>query len=517
MKKLFVCLSAITMYSSMNAQWNLTGSPTVTNTVVGIGTASEPVNASLHVQGNPVGSNNIFNADDIMVVEGNNALLKLYGNNVGGIDFSYGVSGERVRANLRYAYASNVLTFNNPSGEAFRIDGLGNFGIGSFPTGGIGADLHIKNSTPLTELLLESTGGQTIRFNRPSSGVSNWTLGRRESDNAFVLTDAATFNGYSDKFVFTSTGLGIGTTPLAGMKLHVDGGDFMLNGTFLPYGTNTRIILQSHNSSATNSPVQFEMLHQSNGGELANRRGYLTLKSDDGNVNLMASQKVIAYTAGTQRMLIDVNGNIGVGAPTPDARLHVREGILHLESGASGGGAMLSFGTGNTISQNAALGQYVVEYVSNRGLFFRTPAGSVGGERNVLLLNNNGCVGIGTDMNPMSYFANLDRYKLAVNGSVRAREVVVEINWADYVFAKDYKLKSLKEVEQYINENGTLPNVPSEKEIKDKEIGLGEQNRIQQEKIEELTLYLIQMNKKLEEQEKTNKEMQEQISKLMNK
>jgi len=103
---------------------------------------------------------------------------------------------------------------------------------------------------------------------------------------------------------------------------------------------------------------------------------------------------------------------------------------------------------------------------------------------------NSGSVGIGTS-NPGSY-------KLAVKGKIRAEEVIVETGWADYVFEKDYDLKTLGEVEQYINTHGHLPGIPSEKEVKGKGVSLGEINAKLLEKIEELTLHVIQQQKEID-------------------
>ncbi len=88
-------------------------------------------------------------------------------------------------------------------------------------------------------------------------------------------------------------------------------------------------------------------------------------------------------------------------------------------------------------------------------------------------------------------------YNLFVKGGMLTEEVRInmESGWADYVFHKDYNLKPLSEVEQFINENGHLPNVPSACQIDEQGIELGNMAKIQQEKIEELTLYIIQQNK----------------------
>ncbi|MEO0556475.1 MAG: hypothetical protein AAF149_25055, partial [Bacteroidota bacterium] len=82
-------------------------------------------------------------------------------------------------------------------------------------------------------------------------------------------------------------------------------------------------------------------------------------------------------------------------------------------------------------------------------------------------------------------------YKLDVAGKVRANEIVVNTNGADYVFGEDYKLKSLDEVETFINENNHLPGIPSAAEMQGQGMSVGELNTKLLEKIEELTLYLI--------------------------
>ncbi|MCV9928328.1 hypothetical protein OIU83_11715 [Flavobacterium sp. LS1R49] len=120
-------------------------------------------------------------------------------------------------------------------------------------------------------------------------------------------------------------------------------------------------------------------------------------------------------------------------------------------------------------------------------------------EGNILTDSN---IGIGTS----NFTDGADIYRLSVKGKIRAEEVKVYSTWADYVFNEDYKLPNLKEVEKYIAVNGHLPNVPSAKDITEKGLELGEMVKIQQEKIEELTLYLIQQNK---ENEQLNKDIQE--------
>ena len=116
-----------------------------------------------------------------------------------------------------------------------------------------------------------------------------------------------------------------------------------------------------------------------------------------------------------------------------------------------------------------------------------------------LAINSRGNVGIGTD-NPQN--------KLDVNGTIRATEVKVEADWADFVFDKDYKLPTLQEVEDHINEHKHLPDIPSEAEVKENGVSLGEMQAKLLQKIEELTLYVIELKKENQEQSKLIHDLQ---------
>lgn len=91
-------------------------------------------------------------------------------------------------------------------------------------------------------------------------------------------------------------------------------------------------------------------------------------------------------------------------------------------------------------------------------------------------------------------------YMLSVVGKVMAEEVRVELNgtWPDYVFAKDYKLLPLQTLKKYVLENNHLPDVPAAEEMKDG-IEIGKMNKMLMQKVEELTLYVIQLNEEIQE------------------
>jgi hypothetical protein len=98
---------------------------------------------------------------------------------------------------------------------------------------------------------------------------------------------------------------------------------------------------------------------------------------------------------------------------------------------------------------------------------------------------------------------NGDRKLFEINNSglVRAREIKIDVlSWADYVFEKDYPLMPIVELEQYIGLNGHLPNIPSEKEVLENGIDVAQMNQMLLEKIEELTMYVIDLQKQVNAQ-----------------
>jgi hypothetical protein len=139
---------------------------------------------------------------------------------------------------------------------------------------------------------------------------------------------------------------------------------------------------------------------------------------------------------------------------------------------------------------DAAHGMNIVFYVTPNGT-----ATSIEGMR----LDHNGRLGIGTS-NP--------QYKLSVNGTIGTKEVIVtNAGWSDYVFQPGYRLRPLSEVHAYIQGHHHLPGIPSEREVREKGVSVGEMQAKLLAKIEELTLHLI-------EQEKANQELRERVARL---
>ncbi|QKJ31064.1 hypothetical protein HQ865_15310 [Mucilaginibacter mali] len=110
-----------------------------------------------------------------------------------------------------------------------------------------------------------------------------------------------------------------------------------------------------------------------------------------------------------------------------------------------------------------------------------------------MTIKNNGKVGIGT---------TTPDQLLSVNGTIHSKEVLVDLTgWPDFVFKPTYKLPALTEVKTYIDKNQHLPEIPSAQEIEQNGLNVGEMNKLLMKKVEELTLYLIEQNKRIEKLE----------------
>ena len=97
-------------------------------------------------------------------------------------------------------------------------------------------------------------------------------------------------------------------------------------------------------------------------------------------------------------------------------------------------------------------------------------------------------------------------FHVYTDGLLQAREIKVDLaTWPDYVFEKNYELMPLNEVKNFIQKEGHLPNIPSAEKIEADGLNLGKMNALLLEKIEELTLHLIEQEKRISELENNQK------------
>jgi hypothetical protein len=161
------------------------------------------------------------------------------------------------------------------------------------------------------------------------------------------------------------------------------------------------------------------------------------------------------------------------------------------------------YANNGTINQATTTGGNRVVNMNNSNLWFNTATSSTRGK-----------VYIGSSS---VYPTTTGNYKLFVEGGILTEKVKVALrssaNWADYVFANDYKLMPLKEVETFVKANKHLPGIDSAEVLAQNGIDVAQMQSKQMEKIEELTLYIIDQDKKIEAQgqalEKNNKEITE--------
>ena len=220
------------------------------------------------------------------------------------------------------------------------------------------------------------------------------------------------------------------------------------------------------------------------------------------------------------------NGNVGIGITNPSSKLSVNGTISSYEPTALvatfNSSQVINIRSGN-VGENTIINRLWTYRDSSSNNWFtarlhdgisvdssfntphtdtktwweRDPLDNIqswGNDAQTYLTINKGNVGIGT-IAPDE--------KLTVKGKIHTQEVRVDMSGPlvpDYVFAEDYKLKSLAEIENYIKQNKHLPEIPSAKEIENNGLMLAEMNMNLLKKVEELTLYMIEQQKKNNEQ-----------------
>ncbi len=229
------------------------------------------------------------------------------------------------------------------------------------------------------------------------------------------------------------------------------------------------------------------------------------------------AQDVDLYGSSKVFFTVEHTGNVGVGTTNPQVKLEVEKPWgtgSSSDIAAFFGGRDANMGRYNTYITGHTLGVAYGNDTDNANFWINWQgylAGDtrfrdfyVGNGKNQAVFMVDGsenAVGIGTS-NPA--------YRLDVAGTVRAKEIIVESNWADFVFEEDYELMPLEEVADFISEEKRLPGVPTAEEVQTRGASVGETQTMLLQKVEELTLYLI-------EQDSVIKKHQEEISKLKTK
>jgi trimeric autotransporter adhesin len=322
----------------------------------------------------------------------------------------------------------------------------GNVGIG---TTSPAAPLHINMAS----------AGTAVRLQSPSPEISFY-------DGAGTYQGYVWYDGASNMVLGTSCGNTNGS-----VKLRMNCNDVF---TINPSG--------NINLSGSSSGMNITTAGTFSGGFFGSGIDFYLNASRQNTIEGTTTGNLILQTTTGTGITLHTAGNVGIGSASPSVKLEVQTadskwGIVHTN------------GTVRVGTYVGSTGGWIATQ-TNSPLYFCTGllnSGGNGSAQMTLLLNGN--FGIGT-LSPA--------YKLSVNGTIQAKEVRVETGWSDFVFDKNYKLRPLDEVEKYINENKHLPEISSAEEIQKNGLPVAESESKMMQKIEELTLYVIQLQKEID-------------------
>jgi len=501
--------------------WTVAGDDQYSNLSgdVGIGTSSPT--SKFHLVGNFLqvsGNYTLNNANGILQFQNNGvnkAFIQLSGNNI------------RLGVNSGNSAGRLIVRMNNK--EHFVIDSTGETGIGtSTPS----AQLHIRASTGYDALALhtlEPTENPTIQFY--SSTASGNTSAKKafiqlsDTDDLRFGTNSGNSNGKlvfrlngSDKVIVTPVGnMGIGTLPIA--RLHIDGGqDADPNPTigngYLMMGDvgSTNLILDNNEILARNGLNSSPLTIQNEGGDLSVGSGNRLFVGDNGNVGIGTGTPTSKLQIPTGSLAsLTSHGYLHLGQTTGinmvfdnneiQARNNGNGSVLYLQRS----GGTLDISSHTTINPISGSGEVLrIEGTNpNIGFYYGSNYSFISQTGNKLWIGvNGGPLQLdGTQIAIGSINANAPQYKLTVQGKVICEELKVELynSWPDYVFADEYQLQPLHELKTFIDSQHHLPNIPKATEVARDGFEVGEMNRKLLEKVEELTLYVIQLQEQIDQ------------------
>ncbi len=363
-----------------------------------------------------------------------------------------------------YSYfdkATNQFRIHNGA-DGFVMGNTGKIGIGTLAPA-VQLDVQTTGLSPLMQVKKPYTGSGTTNFNLVEiNNAYNFGYGT----GLYSSGGQMGVKGYAPNGGLTGYGVYGEAFGAGGFSYGVYGKASSAGGTIGVYGTAAStgsVSYGVYGSAASNSSSAAYGVYGFASGSGTNFAGYFSGRG---------------Y----------FSGNLGIGTVNPDVKLHIYGGT---DASPSSGGYLV---TGSITAGNIAIDDNEI-MARNNGLTSTLFLNNNGGD--LVMCTSSGNVMIGTSTPAAGYI-------LSVDGKIMGEELKVQLSgdWPDYVFHDNYKLPSLQNLEASIKVNKHLPGMPSAAEVKKDGIMVGQMQTKMMEKIEELTLYIISLQKQIDELKK---------------
>jgi hypothetical protein len=408
-----------------------------------------------------------LNKDSVYTVKMTGSSTSSFGTN----PTQYTVAGKTVDGYIdvnTHSNTANGATFNNIAPDT---NGVIHVYINTVPSTDVGDICGIQitpgHTTPPPMITITSPDNNDVL-----SEESNVTINAVASESGGSIVKVQFFVGDTTK-IGEST-----TAPYSATWTNPDEGNYKITATAV-------------DANGVSNSVSINISVESLNG-FWSTTGNIAMNPSANFVGNVDSVRLAFRTKNIERMSISPTGNVGIGTTTPAAQLHTTGAVrlAGLTGDSTKNRVLVSDTSGNLFYRN-------VSSLSNRWQFAGTT-----------VFDSADNIAIGTSTVPSGY-------KLAVNGTAIFTKVRVKTagTWPDYVFKKGYVLPDLNQLERYIAAHKHLPGIVPEEEANRDGVDVGDHQAALLQKIEELTLYLIQQNKTLKAQQQEIDELKKLIRK----